>query len=76
MKASKEMSLLKMMDRNQPQPQPGAGFGNALKRTMMENQLKESLEMKDGLGMILDSPITLDSPHTLFSEGNFNAIGN
>jgi len=38
MKASKDMSLLKMMDRT-PQPQNGV-FGQNLKKTMMENQLK------------------------------------
>lgn len=53
------------------QSQTNIAFGN-LKRTMLENQLKESLESKE---LAMDSPITLDSPHTLFGEGNFAKPG-
>ena len=50
------------------QSQTNLAFGN-MKRTFLENQLKDSLESKEAL--VMDSPITLDSPHTLFSDGNF-----
>jgi hypothetical protein len=75
MKASKEMSLLKLMDRSMNFQQNAGGLGNVARSRIIENQLKESLEEKEALGMVMDSPITLDSPHTLFSDGNFGSIG-
>jgi hypothetical protein len=46
MKASKEMSLLKMMDRSNHYQQNTGGLGNMARSKVIENQLKESLEYK------------------------------
>ena len=74
MKGSKEISLLKMMDRSMHHNQTTGGLGNMIRSKIIENQLKESADYRDNIGTmmdrIMDSPITpiaSDSPHTLFS---------
>jgi hypothetical protein len=67
------MNLLKAKDLLMHQSQTKVAFGN-MKRTLLENQLKESLEPKEALAA--DSPITLDSPHNFGSEGHFSKMAN
>lgn len=64
-----------MMDRSMNYQPNSGGLGNIARSKIIENQLKESLEYKENLANIMDSPITLDSPHTLFSDGNFGSLG-
>lgn len=46
MKGSKEMSLLKMMDRSMHQHQANGGLGNMVRSKIIENQLKESADYR------------------------------